>query len=51
MVFIVYSDQLAELPAPQLQAAITEKLEKAGILEAKSTPRASSHAIVKPKES
>jgi ribonuclease P protein component len=34
IVFIVYSDQLATLPFEQLQAAMLEKLEKAGIIDA-----------------
>jgi len=32
LVFIVYSDQLAELPSHQLHHMMTEKLEKAGVL-------------------
>jgi|GEM_PF-2809119 len=32
LVFIVYSDQLAEVPAAALKAAVVEKLEKAGVL-------------------
>ena len=32
LVFIVYSDQLATVPAAQLRAAVVEKLEKAGVL-------------------
>jgi RNase P protein component len=32
LVFIVYSDQLAELPSHQLQHMIKEKLEKAQVL-------------------
>ena len=34
LVFIVYSDQLATMPAEQLQAALHEKLEKARVLSA-----------------
>lgn len=34
LVFIVYSDQLATLPAEQLRIALLEKLEKANILAA-----------------
>lgn len=34
LVFIVYSDQLATMPAGQLEAAVAEKLEKAGVLSA-----------------
>jgi ribonuclease P protein component len=36
IVFIVYSDQLAELPAEQMRQAIHEKMEKAGLIEAES---------------
>ncbi|HEX8762201.1 MAG TPA: ribonuclease P protein component [Candidatus Saccharimonadales bacterium] len=32
LVFMVYSEQLAELPLPELQTAVREKLEKAHIL-------------------
>jgi ribonuclease P protein component len=51
MVFIVYSEQLAVLPAEQLQAAIYEKMEKAGIIEARSAISPADHDIVKAKES
>lgn len=37
IVFIIYSDQVAELPAHQLRAAVCEKLEKAGILTPETT--------------
>jgi len=50
IVFIVYSDQLAELPADQLRTAMCEKLEKAGILRADGDSKRPTHAIVKPKE-
>lgn len=50
LVFIVYSDQLAELPADQLRAAICEKLEKAGILGPENTSKIAAHGIVKTKE-
>jgi ribonuclease P protein component len=36
LVFIVYSDQLAVLPADQIYTCVHEKLEKAGILERKT---------------
>jgi ribonuclease P protein component len=38
LVFIVYSDQLAEMPAPEVRRAIVEKLERAGVLTEKKTP-------------
>ncbi len=50
IVVIVYSDQLATLPADQLHQAIHEKLEKAGIIGAQSASQQPSHGIVKPKE-
>jgi len=50
IVFIVYSDQVAELPAGQLRMLICEKLEKAGILGAKSLRDQARHDIVKDKE-
>lgn len=33
LVLTAYSDQLAEMPAEQLETAVLEKLEKAGIFE------------------
>jgi ribonuclease P protein component len=50
IVFIVYSDQLAELPADQLRTAMYEKMEKAGIIGAESSPPPAGHDIVKTKE-
>lgn len=50
LVFIVYSDQLASLPAAQLRQGVVEKLEKAGILRAQQADKPSTHAIVEPKE-
>lgn len=50
IVFIVYSDQLAELPADQLKRAMLEKLEKAGIIETETPPTQPDHDIVKAKE-
>lgn len=50
IVFIVYSDQVAELPADQLRALICEKLEKAGILEAEKPGQPAGRDIVKDKE-
>ncbi|MEK7152854.1 MAG: ribonuclease P protein component [Patescibacteria group bacterium] len=49
LVFIVYSDQLAEAPSAQLQEVVSEKLEKAGVFgqaAANATPR---HDIVETK--
>jgi ribonuclease P protein component len=51
IVFIVYSDQLAELPADQVRTAMLEKLEKAGILGSKTPEAQPDHDIVKDKES
>lgn len=51
LVILVYSDQLAELPAGQLQQAVYEKLEKAEIIEAESRLDPAIHDIVKTKES
>jgi len=50
MVFIVYSDQLAELPAAQLRDGLLEKLEKAGIIEANPASQPTDRDIVKAKE-
>lgn len=50
LVFIVYSDQLAELPIDQLHAAIHEKLEKANVFAKPASPNASRRAIVDTKE-
>lgn len=50
LVFIVYSDQLAEMPADQLTRLVAEKLEKAEVFGT-STPGANtSRDIVVPKE-
>jgi ribonuclease P protein component len=51
IVIMVYSDQLADLPAEQLHAAMHEKLEKAGIIGAETPARPAIHGIVKTKES
>jgi ribonuclease P protein component len=51
IVFIVYSDQLAELPADQVRAAMLEKLEKAGIVGSKRPETQLDHDIVNDKES
>lgn len=50
LVFIVYSDQLATMPAAQLREGVCEKLEKAGVLTAPKSPKPASHAIVNSKE-
>lgn len=51
LVFIVYSDQLAELPAPQLRATIHEKLLKAAVIDTATTGiNPKSRAIVGIKE-
>ena len=50
IVFIVYSDQVAELPADQLRTLVYEKLEKAGILEAEKPKGQADRGIVKEKE-
>lgn len=48
LVVTVFNEQLATMPAPELQAAVTELLYKAGILSVPSRPQG--HAIVEPKE-
>jgi len=50
LVFIVYSDQLAELPAEGIERAVVEKLEKAGIFAPDKRPNQSGRDIVEPKE-
>lgn len=50
LVFIVYSDQLADVPAAQLKSAVYEKLEKAGILQPKGVAGPTRRDIVKLKE-
>jgi len=50
LVFMVYSDQLAELPIDQLRHAIREKLEKAGVFNHGRAPSGSHRAIVESKE-
>ena len=50
LVFIVYSDQLATLPATQLRDAVVEKLEKAGVLSDPASAKSATHAIVDSKE-
>lgn len=50
LVFIVYSDQLASLPAAQLRDAVLEKLEKAGVLSGPEATKLPAHAIVEFKE-
>lgn len=50
LVILVYSDQLATMPAPQLERTILEKLEKADVFAANTAPVAVSHGIVVPKE-
>jgi hypothetical protein len=50
IVFIVYSDQLAEMPAEAVRRATVEKLEKAGIFAPDEGPKPAGHGIVEPKE-
>lgn len=50
LVITAYSDQLAEMPADQLQQVIVEKLEKAEVFVDEAQPTGTSHAIVDPKE-
>ena len=50
LVLTAYSDQLAEMPAKQLEAAIIEKLEKAGVFDALPQSDTAQRAIVVPKE-
>lgn len=50
LVFIVYSDQLANMPIEQLRASVHDKLEKAGVLRAGPVSGQPRHAIVERKE-
>ncbi len=50
LVFTAYSDQLAEMPIKQLETAMIEKLEKAGVFGTNPQADAPRHAIVLPKE-
>lgn len=50
LVFTVYSDQLAEMPAEHLRAAVVEKLEKAGVFSTQASSLDASRDIVEPKE-
>jgi ribonuclease P protein component len=50
LVLTAYSDQLAEMPAEQLEAAVVEKLEKAGIFDLPSKSQMPARGIVEPKE-
>lgn len=51
LVFIVYSDQVAALPAEELLQRITDRMEKAGILEDAHLSNGGPRAIVDEKES
>ena len=51
IVVLVYSDQMASMPAIQLRSAILDKLEKASIILPQGHSALASHDIVKPKES
>jgi ribonuclease P protein component len=51
LVFIVYSDQLATIPAEQIHHAVHEKLEKAGVLTGQVQKKSDQRAIVEAKES
>jgi ribonuclease P protein component len=50
LVFIMYTDQVATMPAADLRAAIRLQLQKADCLREASAHPAAPHAIVKPKE-
>jgi ribonuclease P protein component len=50
IVFIVYSDQLAEMPIASVRQAVTEKLEKAGVFGPYEGPERAGRGIVEPKE-
>jgi hypothetical protein len=50
LVFIVYSDQLAELPAEIVERAVVDKLEKAGIFNRAGRLIPAGRGIVEPKE-
>jgi len=51
LVFIVYSDQLATLPAEVISHAVTDKLQKAGVLRPEQGIKRAGRDIVEPKES
>lgn len=51
LVFTVYNDQLATMPADELQTAVIGQLKKACVLDDSAPTPGASHAIVEPKES
>lgn len=51
LVFIVYSDVLAQASASLVRDAVVEKLEKAGVLAEVEAPAKAGHDIVSAKES
>lgn len=50
MVFTVFSDQVATLPAEDLRQRIVAKMQEAGIISPENEPSAASRAIVELKE-
>lgn len=51
LVFIVYNDCLADLPAPELKQTVLDQLEKAKVLpKGKARGQGSAHAIVNKEE-
>ena len=50
VILTVFSDQIAELPAPKLTTLVVELLARAHILKSVSDSTEHAHAIVKPKE-
>lgn len=50
LVFMVYSDQLASMPAEHLRRCVEEKLYRSNVLEKSEDSNASAHDIVNTKE-
>ncbi|HYH75814.1 MAG TPA: ribonuclease P protein component [Candidatus Saccharimonadales bacterium] len=50
LVFTVYNDQLATMPAAELRGALVSQLKKACVLADEPAPTEAQHAIVEPKE-
>jgi ribonuclease P protein component len=51
LVFTVYNEQLATMPADELQLAVSSQLKKACVLAGDTDVSGAGHAIVEPKES
>jgi ribonuclease P protein component len=50
LVFVVYDDQLAEMPADAVRRSVVGKLQKAGIFDPTAAPGRAGRGIVEPKE-